>query len=222
MDAFLTEAEGTLRRAAAGHFKRLADPRAPGAAEPLDEILNRLLTQADDPVVADARGAGLSASVRVAARVSILEAAAARDPRLARRILGCSPAAAGHDPLEGTVLRLGLLAGTADHVLEAGLRAARERGAFASSLMGCREVQESLAGLVAGAELMRLGACRLCRLLDRREEARAEAEAVRLLAGARALAGDVRAVAISLLGPAWVTEHLPEDDPVPADERTTS
>lgn len=197
MDAFWTDEEKGFRAEVRDLFRAASNtpPPAPPASPP---------------------------SLGLGGQAAVIEEAAFHDPKLGQAMISGAAPAGPIGPAAAAVLRSSRLAGTAAHVLEAGLRAARERGAFASSLMGCRDVQESLAGLVAGAELMRLGACRLCRLLDRREEARAEAEAVRLLAGARALAGDVRAVAISLLGPAWVTEHLPEDDPVPADERTTS
>jgi hypothetical protein len=107
----------------------------------------------------------------------------------------------------------------AARVFEAGVGAARERGAFASSLMGCREIQESLAGLVAGAELVRLGTCRICRLLERGERDMAEAESARLRGRAVRLAREVRSVALSLLGTPWVEANLPADDPVSDDER---
>jgi len=48
----------------------------------------------------------------------------------------------------------------------------------------------------------------------------AEAEAARLRAKAREIAGDVRAVALSLLGAPWVAENLADDDLLSANERT--
>jgi hypothetical protein len=90
--------------------------------------------------------------------------------------------------------------------VEAGARAARERGSFSSSLMGCREVQESLAGLVSGAGLVHFATCRLCRLLEKGERDRAGRESALLEARAQTLAGDIRAVALSLLGQSWVEE----------------
>jgi hypothetical protein len=86
--------------------------------------------------------------------------------------------------------------------------------------MGCRETQESLAGLASGAEWLRFGACRLCRLLERGDRVRAEAEAARVLARARDFAGVIRAVALSLLGAPWVAENLADDDVLSANERT--
>lgn len=124
------------------------------------------------------------------------------------------------DPLSAIALRWGALAGTADAVLEAGARAARERGDFASSLMGCREVQESLAGLIARAELVRFGARRMGLLLERGERDRAALEAVPLEARAGELASATRAVALALLGEAWVRTHLDRDGGWAANERT--
>jgi hypothetical protein len=153
-------------------------------------------------------------------RVAVVEEASFRDPKLGRglSVFGEGPGPADR-PVEA-VLALARLAGTAAHVVEAGVKAARDQGAFSSSLMGCREVQESLAGLVSGAELLRFGICRLCRLLDRGDWDRAAAESVRLLSRAKALAGDVRAIALSLLGAPWVAENLAEDELFAAHERT--
>ena len=124
------------------------------------------------------------------------------------------------DPLKAVALRWERLAATADRVVEAGARAARERGAFSSSLMGCREVQESLASLVAGADLVRLGACRLCCLLERGERDRACLESERFDIRAGELAEEVRAVASALLGEPWVHATLDADGGPSADERT--
>lgn len=124
------------------------------------------------------------------------------------------------DPLKAVALRWERLAATADRVVEAGARAARERGAFSSSLMGCREVQESLASLVAGADLIRLGACRLCSLLERGERDRACLESERFDVRAGELAEEVRAVASALLGEPRDHATLDPDGGPSADERT--
>jgi|GEM_PF-923124 len=217
MDAFWTDAERALRRAAADHFRRLEDPADPEADEPLNALRRRLEAGVVDPVGADPAPPAFR---ELGGHVSIVEEAASRDPRLAQRLLARRPAAVPLDPLEETLLRWGRLAGTAAHVVEAGARAARERGAFSSSLMGCREVQESLAGLVAGADLVRLGACRLCRLLERGQRERAVLESERLDVRALELAEEVRAVAAALLGESWVQATLDADGGPSADERT--
>jgi len=163
---------------------------------------------------------GIPSGLGLGGRAAVVEEASFRDPKLGR---GLSVLGEGSGPADGpveAVLALARLAGTAAHVVEAGVKAARERGDFSSSLMGCREVQESLAGLVSGAELLRLGTCRLCRLVDRGDGDRAAAESVRLLARAKTVAGDVRAIALSLLGAPWVAENLAEDELFAAHERT--
>ena len=124
------------------------------------------------------------------------------------------------DPLKAIVLRWGALAGAADLVVEAGARAARERGDFASSLMGCREVQESLAALVGRAGLVRLGAGRIGLLLERGERERAALESGRFDSQASALAEAVRAAALALLGADWVGAHLDTVGGAAAGERT--
>jgi hypothetical protein len=87
--------------------------------------------------------------------------------------------------------------------------------------MGCREVQESLAGLLTGADLVRLGACRLCRLLEKGERERASRESAGLDGPAAELEAGIRSVARALLGGAWVEAKLAFDGP-PVDERTPS
>ncbi len=194
MNAFWTEEEGAFREFARARFRAGREAGVTAA-----------------PEVPPGLGlGGLAVLVEEAARL---------DPGLGRELAGRRRGPAGEDALVDGILRCALSAGVSAHVLEAGARAARERGAFASSLMGCREAQESLAGLASGAELMRLGACRLCRLLERGDRGRAAEETGRLLAAAAALAADVSAVATSLLGAAWAAANLPPDG-LPGIERT--
>jgi len=163
----------------------------------------------------------LTAATRVLAeRVAVVEEAARRDPRLGRELARDGRPAGQADRTIDEIVGYAFLAGLAAHVLEAGARAARERGSFASSLMGCREVQERLAGLASAAALMSLRTCRLCRLLERGDPDRAATESAWSLAAARALGDDVRAVALSLLGAPWVAQNLPGEDISPGDERT--
>ncbi|HMA53766.1 MAG TPA: hypothetical protein VKT17_04865, partial [Acidobacteriota bacterium] len=140
--------------------------------------------------------------------------------RLGRDLLAGPAAVAAPDPVAKTACRLGRAAGAAAHVLEAGALAARERGYYSSSLMDFREVQERLAGLIAGAGLARLGACRLCRLLERGEADRAALESGALGARAAALEAEVRSVAGTLLGQSWVDARLPADEDPTTSERT--
>ncbi|MBP1659395.1 MAG: hypothetical protein H6P95_587 [Candidatus Aminicenantes bacterium] len=212
MDAFWTEDEAASREKAARYFRDLtaltqAEAAAPGA----------IWTDLEGAL--ENEGAVWSRPGRLAGRMALLEAAARHSPGLGRDLLAWRTAAAPLDPLEGSVLRLGCLAGTAAHVLEAGVRAAREQGAFSSSLMGCREVQESLAGLLTGAGLVRLGACRLCRLLEKGERDRASRESSGLDGPAAELEAGIRSVARALLGGAWVAANLAFDG-TPVDERT--
>jgi hypothetical protein len=232
VDAFWTDDEAASREKAARYFRDLT------VSFPSDNPV-----VADDPVVADnpvvagraapggiwsdldgAPGDGEPASSRpgrLAGQVALLEASAEHSPRLGHELLAWRAAAAPLDPVEGTVLRLGRLAGTAAHVLAAGVRAAREQGAFSSSLMGCREIQESLAGLLTGADIVRLGACRLCRLLEKGDRDQAARESAGLEGQATELEAGLRSVARALLGAAWVEATLAFDGPS-VDERTPS
>lgn len=208
MDEFRTAGELVFRRKARDYFRGLADDERSAAPSRLKRIW-REVGRLREPGENDQDPSG----VTLGELLSIIEEAAAHHPKLGAGLLSLRSVSGGPGPAEEKVCRFGWLAGTAAHVLEAGARAARERGAFASSLMGCREVQESLAGLASAAELLRLGTCRLSRLLERGERDRAARESIPLEARALILARDVRAVALSLLGETWVEAHLPGDVP---------
>lgn len=153
------------------------------------------------------------------ARAIVIDEASSHRPRRGLEVLDLFLSRETEGSPEARLLRSAGLAGTAACVFEAASAAARESGFFASSLMGFREVQESLACLYTGAEALRLGACRVCSLLERGERGGGEAESLRLHAKARALARDARAVALKLLGEAWVRENLPGDGSPEAEER---
>ena len=216
MEEFWTGTETAFRKTAADYFRRLPAPGSTGVPLPSDEIWRGF----DGP---SASGDGSSISGHpLSGLVSFFEEAARHDPRLAHGLLAWRAAASPLGPAEEIACRLGLLAGAADYVVGAGVRAARERGHYSSSLLDFRRVQESLAGLISGAELARLGACRLCRLLERGEEDRAVRETAGLDARAIALAAEVRSVALSVLGSSWVDARLPADGGPSNDERTRS
>ena len=215
MDAFWSDEEMTFRGKAADYFRRRSGSAPLNGALP-DEIWADL-----DGSPGRGRSAP-SLGERLSRPASIIEEAARCDPRLGRDLLAWRAASGPFGPLEASLCQMGRLAGTAAHVLEAGVRAARERGAFSSSLMGCRDVQESLAGLVSEADLVRLGACRLCRLLERGENERAGRESAGFDILGRALDSRIRAVALSLLGQSWVEANLPAEALSSDDERTRS
>jgi len=214
VDEFWTEIEARVRGRAADYFRGrpAADP-AP-ALSTADAIWRDLAGRPD-------RGEPSGAADGLSLRVLIVGEAARHEPLLGHDLRTRPFAALPDGRVEEIACRLAEAAGAADHVLEAGARAARERGFYSSSLMGFREVQERLAGLASGAELARLGACRLCRLLARGEASRAGLEASGLEARASALAAEVRSVAGSLLGPSWAAARLPAAEGPSPDERTS-
>ena len=214
MDEFKTGAEAAFRKNAADFFARLPGSRPAAAAADIEAIWHDL--------DGSQRGGNEAASLggRLSRHVSILEEAARYDPRLGRDLFAWRAAAVPPHPVEAIACRLARAAGAAAHILEAGASAAREQGYYSSSLMDFRGVQERLAGLVSGAELARLGACRLCRLLEKGQTERAALESGALDARAEALEADVRSVAGSLLGQSWVEARLDADKTLYADERT--
>lgn len=207
MNEFWTAGERAFRSRAAAYFHDLADPVPGQATWPFEKT---------GPGAAGLPPEGLSGGV------SILDEAARRDPNLARELLARLVGSTALDPPRRLACELGRLAGTAAHVFAEGTSAARSQGYFSSILMDFRVAQERLAGLVAGAELARLGACRICRLLERGDPAAAEREAAVLSARAKALDAEIRSAAESLLGRDWVEARLPAGGPSSGEERTSS
>jgi hypothetical protein len=210
--AFLTAAENAFRIKAREYF---LGPDAPSRTgdDPSWETLTLALCGGSP------EGDKTGRAVPLGESVALVEEAARRDPDLARRLLEGNGPPGISDPLGLRLLGFARLAGTAAHVLEAGARAARERGVFASSLMGCREVQEDLAGLASNGELLRLGTCRILRLLERGDRDRAASASILLADRSSALEDATRAVALSLLGRAWVETRLAGAGPSPNEER---
>jgi hypothetical protein len=207
VDEFWTAEERAFRDRAARFFEDHSDPRSAGTpASSPGEIWRGLEGLADEEA-----GPAAVPAARLSRRVAALDEAARRDPRLGAELYAWLERSASLDPPRRAACELGRLAGTAAHVFASGTVAARERGYFSSILMDFRAVQERLAGLAAGAELARLGACRLVRLLERGDTLAAGRETSGLEARARVLAADIRAVSGSLLGPAWTAERLPAE-----------
>jgi len=200
VDAFWTEEQTTLRRKARDYFRRHV------STPPMSNRRDLGISRDRDGFPVFSGSAGVSEGVL------IIEEASCYRPRLGldlmkRRLSG----EAGSSP-EERLFRLARIVGTAAHVFEAGAREARDRGFFESSLMGCRELQEGLAGLVCRVEILRLGACRICHLLERGERDRGEAESVPLYEKALALVREARSVALGLLGEVWTRDNLQGDE----------
>ncbi|MBE3110161.1 MAG: hypothetical protein IMZ46_06535 [Acidobacteria bacterium] len=198
MDAFWTEEQTTLRSKARDYFRR------EGEALPSLSILRDLGISPG--------GDGFPVFSGVSEGVLIIEEASLYRPRLGLDLMNWRLSGEAGSSPEERLFRLARIVGTAAHVFEVGAREARDLGFFESSLMGCRELQEGLAGLASGVEILRLGACRLCHLLARGDRGRGEAESVPLYEKALALGREARSVALSLLGEAWTRDNLAEDE----------
>ena len=207
MDAFWTEEQTTLRRKARDYFRREGEALCRGAPLPSMSIRRDLgISQDGDGFPVFSGSAGVSEGVL------IIEEASFYRPRLGLDLMKRWTSGEAESSPEGRLFRLARIVGTAAHVFEAGAREARDRGFFESSLMGCRELQEGLAGLASGVEILRLGVCRLCHLLVRGERDRGEAESVPLYGKALALGRETRSMALGLLGEAWTRDNLPGDE----------
>jgi len=213
MDAFRTDAEIAFRRKAREFLVREPESCPTETVTAAGRIWRDLLGF-------PGRGGGLDEAGCPALNKEVLaiDEASCHDPRLGLDLIQKRPAA--RDSYVEELLHLAGMAGAASHVFAAGTRAARTQGLFLSSLMGFRDVQERLAGLVSGAELLRLGTIRLCRLADRGGPERGERELELLRAKGRALVQEARSLALDLLGEDWTRAHLPEDGPPPGPERT--
>jgi hypothetical protein len=207
MDAFRTEAEIAFRGKARDYFARERDTVPSGGRTRAERVWGELVD-------------GESGCADLSARVLAVDEAACRAPRLGPELIQGRRVPGERGGLEEKLLGLAVSAGIATYVLDEGTREARARGLFASSLMGFRDAQERLAGLAVGAELLRLGALRVCRLAGRGEAERGAAELEPLLAKGRALYDEALALARELMGEDWTRDRIP-DVPLPhADERT--
>jgi hypothetical protein len=204
VDAFWTEEQTTLRRKARDYFHREGEALCRGVFTPSLSILRDLGISPG--------GDGFPASSDVSDGVLIIEEASLYRPRLGLDLMKWWLSGKAGSSLEMRLFRLAGIVGTAAYVFEAGAREARDRGFFESSLVGCRELQEDLAGLASGVEILRLGACRLCHLWARGERDRGEAESVPLFEKALALGREARSAALGLLGEAWTRDNLPGDE----------
>ena len=204
MDAFLTEEMKAARRRARTHFLRLAEESTGDVFGPAADMWRAL----------EPGPAGLGA------RAVIIDEIAAFRPRVGLGMLDNLPTGETVGSAGEKLLHLARLAGTVAHVFAAASRAALEKGFFSSALLGFRDVQMRLAGLVSGVETLRLGTCRVGHLLDRGDSARAGAEVDGFLAHARSLVREAGELALGLLGEGWLRNNLPGDDPFLKDERS--
>lgn len=214
MDAFWTEEQTTLRNKSREYFRLKGEALCRDASTPPVSILRDLGIDRD--------AEGLPAFCGLSDGALIIDEASYFRPRLGLDLMERWLAGEVGNSSEAKLFRIARIAGTAARVFEAGAREAREKGVFESSLMGCRELQETLAGLASGVEILRLGACRLCHLLARGERDRGEAELTRLYEKALALGRDAGSVALGLLGEAWTRDNLVGDEFLSEHERNRS
>lgn len=214
MDAFRMDAEIAFRRKAREYLVRESVPSPaslPSAAARIWRDLLAVPDQAGPP--------GKGGCFPLNKEILIVDEASCRAPRLGLELMRRKIAGDTSGPQGENLLRLAAMAGAAVHAFDAGVRAARARGIFSSSLMGFRDVQERLAGLLAGAELLRLGTLRASRLVARGDAERAAAELGPVLEQGRSLVLAARSLGLELLGEDWTREHLPEDGPPGSNER---
>ena len=204
MDAFWTEEQAILRHRAREYFRLEGEALHREASTPSMSILRDL------GIARDAKGS--PAFSGMSEGVLIIDEASFFRPRLGLELMERWLSGKEGNSPEEKLFRLARIAGTAARVFEAGVREARNRGVFESSLMGCRELQETLAGLASGVELLRLGACRICHLLDRGERDRGEAELAPLYEKALALGREAGSAALGLLGEVWTRDNFPGDE----------
>lgn len=214
MDAFQTEEMKAVRRKARDCFKR----GGAFTSGDLTSLADRVWRDLGISPVGDGFPA-FSGSAGVSDGVLIIEEASFYRPRLGLDLMRRRLSGEAASSPEERLFRLARIIGTAAHIFEAGALAARDKGLFASSLMGFREVQESLAGLVSGVETLRLGACRVCHLLDHGERERGGAESIQLYDKALTLERDALSLALGLLGEAWTKDNIPEDESPSEHER---
>jgi len=208
MDAFLTPAERAVRQRIRDYLRNGGGAGGRGAAGTAGmPERGKILSELSPATPPDpGRGSGLLE------KALLIEEVSAVSPKLGRDLLPAAPGPTAPAGAEGFAAGVAWSIGTAAGILEACMKAAREQGLFASTLMGCQETQMGLGELLSGLEAARLQSYRALRLIDGGEKIRGEDE----LEHASGLAGKIynRALtmASSLLGAGWLSENMPDHE----------
>lgn len=212
MDAFLTPSEMAVRQRIRDYFRdgeasgRGASPGPAGLA-----VSEALLRELGFPGPHGAGDEGQASGLL--ARALVIEEVSSASPRLGRELVPVLGGEARDAPgTEGEAAEIAWTIGAAAAVLEACLKAAREQGFFASTLMDHQKVQMALGDLLSGLESARLQSYRALRLIDGGDTARG-GEELRRAAGLARRARDIALGAASaLLGRRWLSEIIPDNE----------
>ena len=212
MDAFLTPNEMALRQRIRDYFR---DGEASGGGAPAGPTGSHepgaLLKELGFPGPYGAGDKGGDASLFVKALV--VEEVSSASPRLGRDLVPVlGGEARGAPGTDSEAAEIAWTIGAAAAVLQACLKAAREQGLFASTLMGHQKVQMVLGDLLSGLESARLQSYRALRLIDGGNTA-GGAQELRRAAGLAGRARDIAMGAASaLLDHRWLSEKMPDNE----------
>ncbi|MGZ7046371.1 MAG: acyl-CoA dehydrogenase family protein, partial [Candidatus Aminicenantales bacterium] len=190
MDAFLTPDEMALRQRIREYFR---DGKASGGGAPPGPAgsheAGALLKELGFPGPPGAGHEGKEAGLLD--KALFVEEVSSASPRLGRELVPVLGGRARGEPgTDSEAAEIAWTIGAAAAVLEACLKAAREQGFFASTLMNHRKVQMALGDLLSGLESARLQSYRALRLIDGGDGARGREE-LRRAAGLARRARDI-------------------------------
>lgn len=212
MDAFLTPSEMAVRQRIRDYFRdreaagRGASPGPAGLA--LSEALLKELGFPGPHATGDEWKDG-----SLLAKALVIEEISSASPRLGRELLPVLGGDARDAPgTEGEAAEIAWTIGAATAVLEACLKAAREQGFFASTLMDHQKVQMALGDLLSGLESARLQSYRALRLIDGGDAARGGEELRRAASLARTARDIATGAASALLDRRWLSELFPDNE----------
>ena len=212
MDAFLTPNEMALRQRIRDYFRDReacggGAPPGPNGSHEAGALLKELGFPGLHGAGDEGKGVGLLAMALFVEEVS------SASPRLGRELVPVLGGEAHGAPgTDSEAAEIAWTIGVAAAVLEACLKAAREQGFFASTLMDHQKVQMALGDLLSGLESARLQSYRALRLIDGGDAARG-GEELRRAAGLARRARDIAmGAALALLGPRWLSEKIPGNE----------
>jgi alkylation response protein AidB-like acyl-CoA dehydrogenase len=212
MDAFLTPDETALRQRIRDYFRDgeasgRGAPPGPAGSHEAGALLKELGFPGPRLAGDEGKEAGLLAKALVVEEVS------SASPRLGRELVPVlGGEARGAPGTDSEAAEIAWTIGVAAAVLEACLKAAREQGFFASTLMDHQKVQMALGDLLSGLESARLQSYRALRLIDGGDTTRGGEELRRAAGLAGRAHSEAMGMASALLGPRWLSEKIPGNE----------
>lgn len=212
MDAFLTPNEMALRQRIRDYFRDAAvsgggAPPGPAGSPEAGALLKELGFPGPPGAGDEGQASGLLA------KALVIEEVSSASPRLGRELVPVLGGEARDAPgTDGVAAEIAWTIGAAAAVLVACLKAAREQGFFASTLMDHQKIQMALGDLLSGLESARLQSYRALRLIDGGDASRGGEELRRAAGLARRARDSAMGAASALLDHRWLSDNIPDNE----------